>query len=318
MKPAVVAVLSSVCFCAAAFAQVADPPPPPAGMEHHDAGMRHGGLRKDPGQAIKVAPVTSAPFSAKFTLDSTEQAPGPDGVVQKYTATQAVYRDSLGRTREDVTLPARPPRPQKPATAGAAVTPPKLPPAPRTVTVIADPVANTITRLMAESKTAVVETVPADYFAHMTARELKEATGAGSRRGTTTDLGSKTFAGVVASGTRKTFTMPVRGAADAPPDAAAAQGTAAAPMQKTYTHETWFSPDLKLEVSSTEMGGRITRSDVLTSFTKGEPDAALFKIPEGYTVKNAPPHMPGDMHRGGRGPGRGDGPDAPPPPPPAM
>ncbi len=268
--------------------------------------------------ATRVAPVTNAPFSAKYTLESVQQAPGPDGLVQKYTATQAVYRDSLGRTREDVTMPVPPPRPLKQNADGTPIAPARGPVAPRTMTIIADPVASTITRLMPDGKIAVVETVPAEFFKHATAREASEAAGDTALHGgseSATDLGSKTFAGVVASGTRTTMTMPVHGGTELAPGTTAAQTPASAvTTARTMTHETWFSPDLKLEVSSTETGERRTRSEVLTSLTKGEPDASLFKVPEGYTVKNAPPHMPGER-RHGRGPGGPDRGDAQAPPP---
>ena len=321
MKLASAAVLSIALIAFPVFAQTADAPPaPPQGMHDHGGpGMHHGGPWMGHGMpmATRVAPVTNAPFSAKYTLESVRQAPGPDGLVQKYTTTQTVYRDSLGRTREDVTMPAPPPRSPKQNADGTPVPPPKAPMEPRTMTIIADPVANTITRLMPERKTAVVETVPADFFKHAMARDAMEAAGDMARHsggGSAADLGSKTFAGVVASGRRTTFSMPARGGNGVAAEDAATAGAAVDTTAKarTMTHETWFSPDLKLEVSSTETGERGTRSDVLTSLTKGEPDAALFKVPEGYTVKNAPPHMRGGLHHGPDGP---DGGDAPPPPP---
>ncbi len=322
MKLAAAAVLSLVFVAVPVFAQTADTPPaPPAGVQdHRGPGMHHGPwMGHHMPMATRVAPVTNAPFSAKYTLESVQQAPGPDGLVQKYTATQTVYRDSLGRTREDVTMPVPPPRPLKQNADGTPIPPATGPVAPRTMTIIADPVANTITRLMPDKKTAMVEAVPAEFFKHATAREANQAAGDTARHGgsgAATDLGSRTFAGVVASGKRTTMTMPMRGDRPAPGTTTAETPANSTATAKTMTHETWFSPDLKLEVSSTETGERGTRSDVLTSLTKGEPDASLFKVPEGYTVKNAPPHMPSGMHRDGPGgPGGPGGPDAPAPPP---
>ncbi len=323
MKLASIAVLSVALLAVPAFAQTGDvPPPPPSGTQDHGGpGMHRGGsgMGHHMPMTTRVVPITNAPFSAKYTLESVYTAPGPDSLVQKFTTTHGVYRDSLGRTREDLTMPTPPQRRSQQSTDEAPAAP-KPPATPRLVTIIADPVANTITRLMADKKTAVVETVPADFFKHAVAREASESVNGPVRHDAgpaSTDLGSKTFAGVVASGKRTTFTVHVRGG-DKASSAAPESASAAAPAARAMTHEMWFSPDLKLEVSSTETSGRGTRSDVLTSLTKGEPDAALFKVPEGYTVKNAPPHMPGGMHRGGHGPGgpgNPGGPDAPPPPP---
>ena len=296
MKLAAAAVLTAAFLATPAFAQTADAPP--AG--DHGPGMHQGGPGgMDRGMATHVAPITNAPFSAKYTVTAQHTAPGPDGVVKNFTTTDTVYRDSLGRTREDFTLPATMPYRSRQAAGGTTATPKALG-ALRTVTVIADPVANTITRLMPDRKIAVVQTVPADFFKHQLDREAKQGAGTAPRHhadnSTTADLGSKTFAGVVASGKRTTVTFPAH----------AGETTAS-----TMTHETWFSPDLKLQVSSTETGGHGTHADTLTALTKAEPDATLFKVPEGYTVQNAPAHTPGNMHHGGRGPGTP--PDAPPP-----
>ena len=81
------------------------------------------------------------------------------------------------------------------------------------------------------------------------------------------------------------------------------------------TRETWFAPDLKPEVSETDTTPRGTHSEVVTSLTKAEPAASLFKVPEGYAIKQAAEHP---FH--GRGHGEHDGPGGLPPdaPPPAM
>lgn len=270
----------------------AAPPPPP-----HRGGMgRMGPGGFMPGMLGRgPAPIANAPFSATFTSSANMQ--GRDGQQVQRSSTRTVYRDSMGRTREDVTLP--PPPPRTPAAGDQAAAPPATPDAaPHVMTVIVDPVANTITRLNPERKTAIVETVPADFFKR--AQERPASLPEGARRhgadASVTDLGSKTIAGVVAQGKRTTRTMPG-------PDGAS---------DRSMTRETWFAPDLKLEVSETDTTPRGMHSEVVTSLTKAEPPAALFKVPEGYATRQAPERS---FHHGEH-----DGPGAPPPdgPPPAM
>src|ERR1700723_790240 len=80
------------------------PPPPPAGH-----GFGHGPGRDEirflgfeAGLGDKT--VTGAPFSASFSTESTETL--GDGNQIKHTSTGTIARDSQGRTRRDMTLPA--------------------------------------------------------------------------------------------------------------------------------------------------------------------------------------------------------------------
>lgn len=50
-------------------------------------------------------PVTNAPFTATFTVTSSEKL--QDGTELSHMVKRSVFRDSLGRFREEVTLPAR-------------------------------------------------------------------------------------------------------------------------------------------------------------------------------------------------------------------
>ncbi|SEC45845.1 hypothetical protein [Terriglobus roseus] len=240
-------------------------------------------------------PVTNAPYSATFTSTSTEKL--QDGTVLTHTTTRVATRDALGRTREEVTLPARPDGDGKP----------------HTMVVIMDPIAHTITRLQAEKKIAIVHQIP-EPRPHdgpgrrgpggppQDASAPPPPDGGQGPRGrhedrnvVTADLGSKTIDGVVATGKRVTRTIPVSGT-DKPVVA---------------THEDWFSPDLKIELSRSDVDPfRGTHTTVVSGLSKAAPDATLFQIPQGYTVEQAP------QHAGRRGPGR-DG-QAPPPPPSGM
>jgi len=108
----------------------APPPPPPPGH-----GFGHGPGRDEirflgfeAGLGDKT--VTGAPFSASFSTETTETL--ADGNQIKHTSTGTIARDSQGRTRRDMTLPAFGPV----AVAGQA--------APH-VTFVNDPVAGTRT-----------------------------------------------------------------------------------------------------------------------------------------------------------------------------
>ena len=106
------------------------------------------------------------------------------------------------------------------------------------------------------------------------------------------DLGSRTMDGVLATGRRMTRMIPVEGT-DKPIVA---------------THEVWFSPDLRIELSRSDVDPfRGTHTTVATNLTKAAPDPALFQVPQGYTVEQAP------QHAGRRGPDAA--PQVPTPPP---
>ena len=237
-------------------------------------------------------PVTNAPFTATFTSSSTEKL--QDGTVISHASTRTTVRDSLGRTREDVTMPAHRPDGK-----------------PRTMTVIMDPVARTITQLRPDQKIAVVHAMPqppqgaADGHRGPGGPPLPDGQARGpmgrheDKNVVTADLGSKTIDGVVATGKRVTRTIP-----------AEQMGNAAAIVS---THEEWFATDLKIELSRSDVDPfHGTHTTAVSALTKAEPDAALFKVPSDYTVQQAPQRA-----FGRRGPGgfRNDGATPPPPPP---
>jgi hypothetical protein len=89
-------------------------------------------------------------------------------------------------------------------------------------------------------------------------------------------LGSKTINGLEATGTRTTRVIPA--------------GQIGNDQPITAIHETWMSTDLRIAVLQIDDDPRTgTRTTELTDIERGEPDAALFQAPEGYTVKE---HFP--------------------------
>jgi hypothetical protein len=89
-------------------------------------------------------------------------------------------------------------------------------------------------------------------------------------------LGGKTIAGVYAEGTRLTVTYPV--------------GFFGNDKPIITFHETWMSSDLKLVVLSVDDDPRTgTRITEVTNLDRGEPNPALFQVPEGYTIRDQYP-----------------------------
>jgi hypothetical protein len=89
----------------------------------------------------------------------------------------------------------------------------------------------------------------------------------------TEELGSDAIDGVRVTGKRTTTTI--------------AAGKIGNDRPIVITHEEWTSPDLKVVVKSVDSDPRTgERTMVLEGLTVGDPDPALFKVPEGYTVQD--------------------------------
>ncbi|HKV39542.1 MAG TPA: hypothetical protein VJX67_10040 [Blastocatellia bacterium] len=90
----------------------------------------------------------------------------------------------------------------------------------------------------------------------------------------TEDLGSQSFDGVVAQGTRNTITIPV--------------GQIGNDLPIQEVNERWFSPDLGVVVmtrhSDPRMGETVYK---LTNINRAEPAASLFTVPDDYTIKQS-------------------------------
>jgi hypothetical protein len=91
----------------------------------------------------------------------------------------------------------------------------------------------------------------------------------------TESLGDKTIDGISVTGTRTTNTIPA--------------GTIGNDRDLVVTRETWYSPDLKLVIQSTQSDPRFGETSYsLTNIQRNEPDASLFQVPAGYTVEKVP------------------------------
>lgn len=256
-------------------AEPADPAPPPA---HRGAAMFErtgpgfdgmGFIGFEAGLAGKT--VTGAPFSASFSTQETQTL--ADGNKIERNTTGTVARDTAGRTRRDMTLPAIG------SWAASGKTPPQ-------VSFINDPVAGTGYVLEANSKTA--RKMGAHSHGHDGARS--SAMAAKFQKNTTSEsLGTQTINGVSAQGTRTTRTIPA--------------GEMGNEKPIVIVTERWYSPELQITVMTKRTDPRMGETvSQLTNIQKQEPAATLFQVPSDYAVKEghrsrnmtAPPAPPSE------------------------
>jgi hypothetical protein len=198
--------------------------------------------------------VTGAPFTAAFSQVTTQVF--PDGNHIQRTTNGTLARDSNGRTRRDMTLPA----------IGDWATSGKTPPH---VVLIKDPVASANYILQPDQKIARKLPLRAGRFG-------KEGGGPpprfGQNEATTTSLGTQVVNGISAQGTLTTRTIPAGAIGNEKPI--------------VITVERWYSPDLQMNVlikrSDPRTGDNVFQ---VTNVVRTEPDASLFQVPSDYTLK---------------------------------
>jgi hypothetical protein len=249
--------------------------------------------------------VTGAPFSANVSTQTTQTL--ADGNVIQHSTTGTFARDSQGRTRREMTLPAIGPF------AASGQTPPhmvEINDAVAGVHYLLDPfrkVAHKMDRRKGGKHMNVTTSgamqVPDDQTSGGVAVAMQP--GPNNRNEvTTTSLGTQTVNGVEAQGTRYTRIIPAGQIGNSKPI--------------TIVTERWYSPDLQMVVMSKRTdpmtGDSVTQ---VTDIQRGEPDPALFQVPSGYTVKEGGPAV---RIRRFKGPGQPPlppdvGPDVAPAPP---
>jgi len=270
------------------LAQNAPPPPPDGGDVMYEAmGPGPGG----PPDAIAFVAfegdvggktVTGAPFTASFNMQTTQTL--ADGNQIQRTTTGTLARDSQGRVRRDVTLPAIGPW----AASGKA---PQM-------TFINDPVASVRYTLNANNKTARQSPMHNRGSADFAKKFHGGPMAAEREKGTTTtSLGTQMINGVSAEGTRITRTIPANEIGNAKPI--------------VVTVEKWYSPELQETVmtkrSDPRFGDTVRQ---LTNIQRAEPAANLFQVPADYTMKQGGGFGRRGMHRH-MGPGAPAGDAAP-------
>jgi len=268
-----VAVLS---IAGIAYGQDSAAPPPPSGPGPGHHRFRNGFMSDDmmgfvgfeAGLGGKT--VTGAPFSATFTSKTTQVL--SDGNQINRTSTGSIARDSEGRTRRDVTLPAI----GRFAASGQS-TPPHA-------VIINDVVAKTQYILQPDQKVARSASRPG-WNGQGRVRPQGDAATPRNRPGVvTTSLGTQTINGVLAEGTRTTRTI--------------SAGALGNEKPIVMTTERWYSSELQTYVMIKRTDPYVGESEFqLTNIQRSEPDATLFQVPADYTVRAA-----GRAGRVGRGP----------------
>lgn len=239
--------------------------------------------------------VTGAPYTGTEVLTISEKF--ADGNSVNTTSTALKARDSQGRTYTSETITPS-------ASTGQA---------PYTRVTIMDPVAGYRYELNSATMTAVESRMPkmrpeaaasSSTSSGRAARNAprEEQPGTVTRPNgavvTTSSNGTATVNGVLATHTQVTEVIPAGAIGNAQPI--------------TTTRTTYVSADLKIPVEIKTMDPRSGTSDMeLTNISAGEPSAALFTVPSGYTIRKAGPQM--GRGPGGRGPGGFGRPGGPPP-----
>ncbi|MBV9504364.1 MAG: hypothetical protein JO323_05090 [Acidobacteriia bacterium] len=209
-------------------------------------------------------PVTGAPFSAGVTYQSQQLLAGGNQITR--TDQEKVYRDSQGRTRIERTI-------TPPASSSQQAF---------TEITITDPVAGYRYELNSATMTAVQSSLPKAPSTSGTAPTRPARPNAPDV--TTTNLGTQTINGVLATGTQTTETI-----------AAGAIGNTQAIQ---IVRISWVSSDLKIPVEIKTSDPRFGSTDMeVTNIVRSDPAASLFVVPSGYTIKTGGPG-PGMMRRG--------------------
>jgi len=218
--------------------------------------------------------VKGAPFSA--TQTTTQEQTLFDGTVIKSTVEVQIWRDAEGRMRAEgklkssAALQGRIVSVWNPAD-GTAISWITGSPSASFATVIHLPESQLNGMI---SALASAPPPPPGAFARTEQASAAVAPDTGNTH--TESLPQDNIAGLDVTGTRTTQVIPA--------------GTADNDRDITVVSETWTSPDLSytvLQTNSDPRSGRITTE--LTNIDRAEPDAALFKVPEGYKVMEIPP-----------------------------
>jgi hypothetical protein len=201
--------------------------------------------------------VAGAPFSASLSTQTTQVL--ADGNRIERGTTGMLARDSQGRTRRDMTLPAIGPW----ATSGKA--------APHVI-LLNDPVAQAHYILEPDQK--IARKLPSfPGLRNRLDRMPPPPTVVQNRNGvTTTSLGTRTQDGLTLEGTQTRRTIPA--------------GAIGNERPIEILVERWFSPELQVNVMIKRNDPRTGETLFqLTNIERQEPDGSLFQVPPEYTVK---------------------------------
>lgn len=203
--------------------------------------------------------VRGAPFSAEATTEMIQELRDGNRIEQRSTVT--IARDGMGRIRRDQPLPRLGP---------------VIPDSNVRMITISDPQQRVLYLIDPQRMTVSRATAPSGP-----PRLPRGGPGPGDRRLpppqiSSEALGNRQIHGLRAEGTRQTMTIP--------------PGVFGNVGPIDVVTERWYSPELKIVLESRRSDPRM--GDVtyrVTQLLRGEPDAALFEIPTGYTTVDRPP-----------------------------
>jgi hypothetical protein len=241
----------------------------------------------------KAAVVKNEPYQAQAVTEMKQTLADGSHILQTTTAT--VARDSDGRTMRVQKLSTM--GPWKDSSPGNSPT----------LTTIFDPVAQEHIDYTSDSKIAHVFLMPSappgamvraegglDVAAPNSAGIMEKGlmvsgpgpVGAVTQRFAlseavkpkTESLGTKSMEGVQVTGTRSTSTIPA--------------GTIGNDRDLNIIRETWYSPELKLVIQSTQSDPRFGETTyTLKNIQQGSPDVTLFQVPANYTIDKIVPRV---------------------------
>jgi hypothetical protein len=204
------------------------------------------------------------PFSAVAVSETTQTLSDGNRIARR-TETN-LFRDSQGRFRKEVTLPAIGPL----STSGK----------PDSFVSVDDPVAGTHIILHPEAKAAEKMEMPAGHMKEVIKGGLEEhqAKVMAENSLKKEDLGMQTIGGVSAQGTRITHTIPA--------------GEIGNEKAIVVVSEHWYSNELQMVVMTKRSDPRFgDTSYTLTKIQRDEPAASLFAVPPDYTVTSGKNRM---------------------------
>jgi hypothetical protein len=222
----------------------------------------HGGFPSSHMMSMSPAsktPVTGAPYSAVESSQTQQTLNNSNQIVRQHQSN--VYRDGQGRVRIEHT-----------ATASTSSTKGKS----RSSITIIDPVAGFSYMLNPTAKTAIKTALHTpDSSAPSTSATASAHTHHGhassSEQTQTTNLGTQTIAGLAATGTSVTTTIPA--------------GAIGNQQAIQVVRETWVSTALQVPVMIKTTDPRFGNTTMqLSNVVQAEPDASLFQVPSDYTV----------------------------------
>ena len=249
-----------------------------------------------------LTPIKGAPYSATITNESIQTLADGNRIVQ--TSTGNTARDSQGRTRQDMALPAignlsatdaphivfiQDPVAQTAYTLNLTdKTAQKIPMPPGPSPLSGGITESGVTTFSVQSGAAVAAIGPGGPEQNMAFQKPVPPDGVAQAmtfhkvllsdeqaQVSTEELGSQTMEGVVVNGVRTTRTIPA--------------GQIGNDRPIVITTEVWTSPDLKTIISSKRTDPRMGEQTFkLTNLVRTEPDASLFAPPADFKILDGP------------------------------